>query len=60
MDDGNGNEIDKINKEYIYEYLGIEYAPRSCGFFYNGKCLIRPHNNDYKVCDNTCQFKEPL
>lgn len=60
MDDGNGNEIIDFNNDNLMEYLGVEYAPRSCGFFHNGKCLLRPHHNDYKVCDNICQFKEPL
>lgn len=55
MDDGNGNEIsfnkDKSN-DYMMEYFGIEYAPRSCGYFCCGDCLLKPTVDGYKSCNN--------
>ena len=51
-DDGNGNEIIDFNKSYIQEYLGIEYAPKSCSYFHNGNCLLKPKGDNYKPCNN--------
>lgn len=55
MDDGNGNEI-FFNKEeydkYMQEYLGIEYAPRTCSYFCCGDCLLKPTEDGYKSCNN--------
>lgn len=57
MDDGNGNDftfdyIKKINRDWQQEYLGIEYAPRTCGYFCCGDCLLKPTEDGYKSCNN--------
>lgn len=54
MDDGNGNKISFNSRDgdYIQEYLGIEYAPRSCSYFCCGDCLLKPTENGYKSCNN--------
>lgn len=62
MDDGNGNDIEFKNKQdRMMEYLGIEYAPRSCSYFCCGDCLLDPKpDGTFGKCNNRCQFKDPL
>ena len=57
MDDGNGNDfsfdyIKRINRDWKQEYLGIEYASRTCGYFCSGDCLLKPTEDGYKSCNN--------
>ena len=51
IDDGNGNTIDNMNENWKQEYLGIEYAPRKCGYFCCGDCLLKPTEDGYKSCN---------
>ena len=61
IDDGNGNEIIRFNSDWKQEYLGIEYAPRKCSYFCCGNCLLDPKpDGTYRICNNRCQFKDPL
>ena len=46
------NKDEQEKQDRLMEYLGIEYAPRTCSYFCCGDCLLKPTIDGYKSCNN--------
>ena len=52
IDDGNGNKIIRFDKELEDDIFELKYAPRTCGYFCCGDCLLKETEDGYKSCNN--------